>query len=156
MPKTQITSITFTKCTVCNTEKAPITDPVYGEIVCSRCGAVISERIEETCQEWRNFFAQEEEPDNKVRTAAPTSIARYDGGFYSVIGHANRDAARNKIDTATKSRMEKLRIWNLRTQVNSSTDRGLRHAFLQLDVLKDKLGLSDTIVEKTAYIYRKA
>jgi transcription initiation factor TFIIB len=52
--------------------------------------------------------------------------------------------------------MEKLRIWDLRTQVNSSTDRGLRHAFLQLDVLKDKLGLSDTIVEKTAYIYRKA
>jgi transcription initiation factor TFIIIB Brf1 subunit/transcription initiation factor TFIIB len=51
MPKTQITSTTLTKCPVCNTEKAAINDPVYGEIACSRCGAVISERIEETPQE---------------------------------------------------------------------------------------------------------
>jgi transcription initiation factor TFIIB len=99
MPKTQITPTTLTKCTVCNTEKPPITDPVYREIVCSRCGAVISERIEETGQEWRNFFAQEEEADNKVRTGVPTSLARHDGGLYTVIGHANRDAAGNKIDT---------------------------------------------------------
>jgi transcription initiation factor TFIIB len=76
---------------------------------------VISERIEETGQEWRNFFAQQEEADNKVRTGAPTSLACYDGGLYTVIGRANRDAVGNKIDTATKSRMEKLRIWDLRT-----------------------------------------
>jgi hypothetical protein len=65
MPKTQVTSTTLTKCTVCNTEKPLITDPVYGKIVCSRCGAVISERIEETGQEWRNFFAQQEEAITK-------------------------------------------------------------------------------------------
>jgi transcription initiation factor TFIIB len=158
----QIASITPTastatsiKCPICNTEKPVITDPVSGEIVCSRCGMVILEGIEETRQEWRNF-PSEEEVDNRARTGAPTSLARHDRGLYTVIGQANRDAAGNKIDTAMRSRIEKLRVWDARTQANSSRNRGLRHAFSQLNLLKDKLGLSDTIVEKTAYIYRKA
>jgi transcription initiation factor TFIIB len=49
-----------------------------------------------------------------------------------------------------------LRTWDFRTQTHNPTDRSLRQAFFQLDVLKDKLGLSDPVVEKTAYIYRKA
>jgi transcription initiation factor TFIIB len=40
-------------------------------------------------------------------------------------------------------------------QIDSSTNRNLFRAFYELNVLKDKLGLSDAIVEKTAYIYRK-
>ena len=40
-------------------------------------------------------------------------------------------------------------------QIDSSTNRNLYRAFYDLNVLKDKLGLSDAIVEKTAYIYRK-
>ena len=43
-----------------------------------------------------------------------------------------------------------------RIQVHNSEDRNLRQAFQHLDTLKDKLGLSYAIVEKTAYIYRKA
>ena len=53
-------------------------------------------------------------------------------------------------------RMDRLRIWNLRTQYRSSTDRSLSRAFTGLDRLKDKLGLSDAVVEKATYIYRKA
>ena len=41
-----------------------------------------------------------------------------------------------------------------RTQANAN--RNLITAFNQLNILKDKLGLPDAIVEKTAYIYRKA
>jgi transcription initiation factor TFIIB len=52
--------------------------------------------------------------------------------------------------------MERLRTWDFRTQAHTSTDRNLRQAFEHLDKLKDKLGLSDAIIEKTAYIYRKA
>ena len=40
-------------------------------------------------------------------------------------------------------------------QIGSSTNRNLYRAFSELHMLKDKLGLSDAIVEKTAYIYRK-
>jgi transcription initiation factor TFIIB len=50
--------------------------------------------------------------------------------------------------------MRRLRKWDLRTQANAN--RNLSAAFSQLDILKDKIGLPDAIIEKTAYIYRKA
>ena len=41
-------------------------------------------------------------------------------------------------------------------QFQVSANRNLITAFNQLNILKDKLGLPDAIIEKTAYIYRKA
>lgn len=52
--------------------------------------------------------------------------------------------------------LSRLATWDMRSQLHTPKDRSLSQAFFQLDVLKDKLGLSDSIVEKTAYIYRKA
>ena len=51
--------------------------------------------------------------------------------------------------------MQRLRTWDFRVQSNTPSDRNLRTAFNLLDTLKDRLRLSDAIVEKTAYIYRK-
>jgi len=141
-------------CKICNIEKLAVTDPETGEIICRNCGAVILDKIEESDYDW--FSLSSEEINNKTRTGAPTSLARHDRGLYTVIGLENRDAAGNEIDTIMRSKMEKLRMWDARTQASSSRNRGLRQAFSQLSLLKDKLGLSDAIVEKTAYIYRKA
>jgi transcription initiation factor TFIIB len=85
-----------------------------------------------------------------------TSLARHDMGLSTIIGRTNRDASGQKIDAAMRSTMDRLRTWDYRTQIHSATDRNLRNAFIRLDMLKDKLGLSDSIVEKAAYIYRKA
>jgi transcription initiation factor TFIIB len=52
--------------------------------------------------------------------------------------------------------MERLRVWDFRTQRHTSTDRNLSLAFNELDTLKDKLGLPEAVFEKAAYIYRKA
>jgi transcription initiation factor TFIIB len=40
--------------------------------------------------------------------------------------------------------------------MHESVDKNLRTAFMELSKLKDKLTLSDAIIEKTALIYRKA
>jgi len=85
-----------------------------------------------------------------------TSLARHDMGLSTIIGRTDRDASGQKIDATMRSKMDRLRFWDYRTQIRSATDRNLRNAFFQLDVLKDKLGLSNSIVEKVAYIYRKA
>jgi len=52
--------------------------------------------------------------------------------------------------------MKRLRTWDSRIRLHTSVEKSLKQAFNELDSLKDKLGLSDVIVEKTAYIYRKA
>ena len=90
----------------------------------------------------------------KVEQVFPLLYLDHDMGLATIIGKTDRDASGHKIDIAMHSRMDRLRIWDYRTQ--SSTHRNLRQAFNWLDVFKDKLVLSDAVVEKSAYIYRKA
>ena len=131
-----------------------VTDLESGEIICSNCGQVISEKALETQAEWRAFTT--DEVNNRSRTGMPTSLARHDKGLATIIGRANKDASGQVLDAAMRTTMERLRTWDFRTQAYTPTDRNLRQAFEHLDKLKDKLGLSDAIIEKTAYIYRKA
>ena len=138
---------------MCNKSQT-VTDLESGELICSSCGLVISEKIQETRPEWRAF--NNAEVKDRSRTGIPTSLARHDMGLATVIGRTDKDASGRKIDAAMRSTMDRLRIWDLRTQAHSSTDRNLKKAFEQLDILKGKVGLSDAIIEKSAYIYRKA
>jgi transcription initiation factor TFIIB len=135
-----------------------ITDPASGEIFCSNCGMVICDKTEESGRpEWRNFEDSQQEKNKKLRrTGRPLSLARHDMGLYTIIGQTDKDARGQKLDVSMRSSIERLRRWDYRSQVYSSTDRNLMQAFNELDRLKDKLGLSDAIIEKTAYIYRKA
>jgi transcription initiation factor TFIIB len=151
-PSSSYSTITAITSPVCNKGKA-ITDAESGEIICSNCGIVISDKIQESNRpEWSAFSV--EEMNAKSRTGVSTSLSRHDMGLATIIGKTDRDASGHKIDIAMNSRMDRLRTWDYRTQ--SSTHRNLRQAFNWLDVFKDKLVLSDAVVEKSAYIYRKA
>ncbi len=46
---------TFLLCPLCKTDNAIITDPKSGEIICSRCGMVVSDKMLERKPEWRIF-----------------------------------------------------------------------------------------------------
>jgi transcription initiation factor TFIIB len=142
-------------CHLCLKDQDVITDPESGEVICSNCGLVIADKNQDsTSPEWRAFTT--EEKNEKARTGSPTSLAVHDMGLSTVIGRTNRDAGGQILDVSMRSTIERLRTWDSRIQVHSSEDRNLRQAFQHLDTLKDKLGLSYAIVEKTAYIYRKA
>ena len=139
-----------TVCSVCR--GSLFSDPESGEVVCSSCGLVLSDRTAEARAEWRDFGA---ESAKKVRTGAHTSLARHDMGLATIIGQADRDASGSALGTDARYAINRLRMWDYRIQVHTSLDRNLRTAFDELNRLKPKLGLSDAMVEKTAYIYRK-
>jgi transcription initiation factor TFIIB len=141
-------------CSVCNRENTTITDPDSDEIVCKNCGMVVSEKIEGIIHQERRIHSFEE-ADRNAGTGAPSSLARHDIGLSTVIGRENRDANGQIIDTAMCSKIGRLRTWDFRTRMHTSGGRNFMKAFEQLNRLKGKLALSDTIVEKTAYIYRK-
>src|SRR5215217_808481 len=133
-----------------------ITDPETSELICSNCGMVVSsERAQGTRGEWR-YFDSDSANNNGIRTGMPTSLARHDMGLSTIIGRTDRDAAGNRIATSIKPTIDRLRILDYRTQLYSATDRSLRTAFAELDTLKDKMSLPNSVVEKAAYIYRKA
>lgn len=139
---------------MCGKGKSIITDLESGELICSDCGMVISDNIQENNRSERRAFNIMELND-RCRTGAPTTLARHDMGLATVIGNGDKDASGTKINVAMRSTMNRLRTWDFRTQHQASNDRNLEQAFTELNILKDKLGLSDAAVQKTAYIYRK-
>jgi transcription initiation factor TFIIB len=139
---------------MCGKGKSIITDLESGELICSDCGMVISDNIQENNRSERRAFNIMELND-RSRTGAPTTLARHDMGLATVIGNGDKDASGTKINVAMRSTMNRLRTWDFRTQHQASNDRNLQQAFTELNILKDKLGLSDAAVQKTAYIYRK-
>jgi transcription initiation factor TFIIB len=141
------------RCPRCG--KGPmVTDNTTGEMFCGGCGFVLTERVEESGPEWRSF--SKEEHEDRSRTGTPTSLAMHDMGLATIIGPADKDASGKPLSASMKSTIERLRTWDSRSQVHEPVDRNFRQAFSELDRLKDKLALSDAVIEKTAYIYRKA
>ncbi len=133
-------------------KKTLITDAEAGEIFCGGCGLVFFERIENPGPERRSF------PDgssSKWRTGDKVSLSRPDMGLATIIDPANRDATGKPLSNSMKKTLHRLRLWDSRSQ-NEPIDRNFRQAFNELSRLKDELALSDSVVEKAAYIYRKA
>src|ERR687885_264603 len=145
--------VTPTSCSICQSKQI-ITDSDSGELICSKCGQVISDRVQQEGPEWRNFdlLSPGQSNTSRSRVGMSTSLARHDMGLSTIIGRTDRDASGQKIDAAMRSTMDRLRTWDYRTQIHSATDRNLRNAFFKLDILKDRLGLSNSIVEKSAYM----
>ena len=131
-----------------------ITDGVTGERFCGGCGFVITGHVEDSGSDTRAF--SKEEYDTKARTGMPMSLAVHDMGLATIIGHENSDSTGKPLSASMKSTIRRLRTWDGRSQVHNSIDKNFRQAFSELNRLKDKLALSDSLIEKTAYIYRKA
>jgi len=140
------------KCPVCG-DKKMITDDTTGELCCGKCGFVVTDKISDTGAEWRSFANDE---SNRARTGAGTSLTIHDMGLSTIIGKANKDSTGKPLSSGVKSSIERLRTWDSRSQAHSSADRNLRQALNEMDKLKDKLALTNAVIEKAAYIYRKA
>ena len=140
-------------CNTCNTGRL-VTDLDSGEVVCGSCGLVSPDIITDGRAESRTFF--EAGTDNRQRVGAPSSLAFHDMGLSTIIGNENQDSTGRRLDASITSIMHRLRLWDGRTQANSAAHRNLMRAFRELGKLKHKLGLTDAIVEKAAYVYRKA
>ncbi len=146
------TTVSGPKCPSCGGRKM-ISDENTGELCCGKCGFVITDKISDTGAEWRSFTNDD---NNRARTGAGTSLTIHDMGLSTIIGKANKDATGKPLSSGVKSSIERLRTWDSRSQANTSADRNLRQALNEMDKLKDKLALTSAVIEKAAYIYRKA
>ena len=131
-----------------------VADTSRGELYCSSCGYVMKEKIEDRGLEWRAFSS--EETGERSHTGVPSSLAVHDMGLSTVIGKENSDASGTSLSASTRATIERLRTWDGRSQLHEPEDRNRRQAFSELDRMVDKLNVNDAVIEKAAYIYRKA
>ncbi len=130
-----------------------VTDLESGEIIRGNCGRVSPDKAMENHTQWRTF---DSENNSSQRVGSPSLLAFHDMGLSTIIGKVNKDSTGHNLDASMNHRMQRLRTLDARTRVRGTGHRSLMAAFSELERFKDKLGLSDAIVQKTAYIYRKA
>lgn len=141
-------------CSKCNSGRM-VTDLESAEVICGSCGLVLPEKEMESCAEWTTFESDNGN-NNRRRFGLPNSLAFHDRGLSTIIGNQNRDSTGHILNASVNSSMQRLRTWDARSRSTISGHRNLMQAFNELGRLKDKLGLTNAIVEKVAYIYRKA
>ncbi|MGI0056294.1 MAG: transcription initiation factor IIB [Nitrosarchaeum sp.] len=128
-------------------ESIIITDYETGEMICQSCGRILQENMTDERKE-RGSFAQDQH--------MPTSLTIHDMGLSTIIGKSNRDFVGKPLCYGMKQSMKRMRLWDSRSQAKTTLDRNLRSALYEMVKLKEKLGLSDAIIERAAYLYRKA
>src|SRR5215469_8908440 len=141
-------------CQTCNDSKAIIFDPETNETVCSSCGIVIHDNVQASPELRARKYSQDIE--SRSRTGMPTSLAFHDMGLSTFISNSNTDANGVPISSDQISKVKRMRHLNRISSSNRSHDRNLKNAFAILNSVKDKLSINDTLIEKSAYIYRKA
>ena len=128
-----------------------VTDLERGEILCNKCGLVLLEKIED---KENSLISLTSDGQNNSRTGPPMSLTMYDKGLFTSIG-SNKDASGNRIQAKAISAFSRLRVWDQRSKSDSTT-RSMGKAFTILHGMRTKLGIPESVVEETAYIYRKA
>jgi transcription initiation factor TFIIB len=141
------------KCPEC-TSKNLVHDYDSGETICGDCGLVLYEQTMDKGPEWRAFT--QEEKASRSRVGMPTSYSIHDKGLSTTISQVDRDAFGRKLPLSTRLQMWRLRKWQIRSRVHSSTDRNLAQAMGELERLSSRVSISQPIKEKAAVVYRKA
>lgn len=139
------------KCQRCAKNQI-ITDVDSDEVFCGYCGMVINTRLE-------NLGHDPNYTDNKTdtrRTGASRTLSRNDFGLSTIIDSKNIDSKGNAIPSSMSHTIKRICIQDTRSQLSKNSDINFKNAFYCLELIKEKLGVSENVKETAAYIYRKA
>jgi transcription initiation factor TFIIB len=140
-------------CTECGSFDL-LRDYETGELVCERCGFVVSSTLMDQGPEWRAF--DQEQRDKLPRVGAPVTWTIHDKGLSTTIGWQDRDAQGRKLNPEERARLYRLRKWQRRSKVSDSTQRNLAHALSEMSKIAYKLNLPRNVMETSSMIYRRA
>ena len=130
-----------------------VTDLVTEEITCGDCGVVLSEKAIDFGPE--NLGQASGEYQDSARTGQKISLKMADMGLSTVIQAQNRDSSGRILSGKNKQSFHRLRMWD-RNSKAALTKQSFIKAFTFLDGIRSKLGLPNHVVEKSAYLFRKA
>ena len=140
------------RCPQCGSDKL-IYDPVRGELICAICGYVISEREIDQGPEWRAFNAEERERRSRVGAPINPLIPEI---ISTDIDWKSKDASGKELTLDRKYEMLRLRRWHIRARIQSSLERNLAQASMELERLGSQLGLPKKVLDRALEIYRRA
>ena len=125
-------------------------DDNTGEQICRKCGQILdSNMVDSSYDGFSKDFTNS-------RTGPKISITIHDGGLSTIIGRSNFDSSGKAVSYGMKGTLNRMRMWDSRSKSSTTAHRNLTIALLEINKLKGKMSLSDAIIERAAYFYRKA
>jgi len=121
-----------------------------GEQICRKCGQVLVQNMVDSSYDGFN------EDFKNSRTGPKISITMHDGGLSTIIGRTNFDFSGKAVSYGMKGKLNRMRMWDSRSKSSTTAHRNLIVALTEINKLKEKMSLSDAIIERAAYFYRKA
>jgi transcription initiation factor TFIIB len=119
-----------TYCNQCNNDTV-IFDMVSSEFVCSSCGCVANDKFFNN--EHSSGYSTQSEYSDRSRTGMPESLAIHHKGLSTLIGMGDTDARGKALEPEQRMKMQILRTWNNRSQLNESISRNLEKALKYLN-----------------------
>ncbi len=129
-----------------------ITDLSTGERACYNCGSVSKEKPIDIGTE--NTGTTKEEYLKTSRVGRKISLKMADMGLSTIIESKDMDSSGRSLSNENRRMFYRLRMWD-RNSRYSNTSQSFQKAFLLLDGIRTKLSLPDSVVEQTAYLFRK-
>jgi transcription initiation factor TFIIB len=137
-------------CSNCLSTKV-IFDPESAERICAVCCVVLGAEQIDGLGLSTNIRGTE----LNIHSGLPSSLAHHDRRLSTLISYSKVDANGVSFSASQRSKIHRMRKWNEISNYNRSYHRNLKNAFAILVRIKDKLSLSQTVVERAAYYYRK-
>jgi len=143
-------TIELEKCTVCNSSFIDDTD--NGEIICSGCGIVMAEHMEDHGPEAKSNSL--EDKMKLARATGQTSYSQHDLGITTEISVGTKDFSGKKISAEMASQMHRIGKWQPRVRVTSSRDRRLSSVLGKISEICQNSSLPKNVIETASIIYR--
>jgi len=138
------------KCSAC--ESSLIDDTANGEIICSGCGIVVAEQMEDHGPEVKS--TRLEDKMKLARATGQTTYSQHDLGIATEISITTKDFSGKSINSEIASQMNNLRKWQKRVRISSSRDRRLSNVLGKISEVCQNCSLPKNVVETASKIYR--
>ncbi|MDH5431641.1 MAG: transcription factor TFIIB [Nitrosopumilus sp.] len=129
-----------------------VTDLHTGEIACSSCGSVSSEKMIDPTAETTGLNSEQYQSNSRV--GMKTSLKMADRGLSTIIQSQDRDSTGKSLSNENRRMFYRLRMWD-RNSRSAISVKSFQKAFTLLDGIGSKLALPESVIEETAYLFRK-
>ena len=129
-----------------------VDDIQNGEIICSGCGVVVADQMEDYGPESKSSSL--EDKMKLARATGQTTYSQHDLGIATEISITTKDFSGKSINSEVANQMHNLRKWQQRVRVSSPRERRLANVLTKIGETCQSASLPKNVLETASMIYR--
>ena len=137
-------------CPECNANI--IHDNIKAELICSACGYVIEEQVEDYGYNGYSNSSHNNHIDS--RASGFNSVTYHDFGLHTEIDHKGKDYTGKGLNDEVKKTIVNLRKWNTIIRISNSKERRLSNVLTKINEICSAALFPNVVCETAAMVYR--